>query len=168
MQAAPRPGAGALSPGGRPGRQATAVRSRAARRVHRSAARRPAVAVNLAVFVGGCLGALARFGLLQAAPVRPGEWPWATLVANLAGCALLGAVSARLLRRPRPSIHRGPLLGAGLCGALTTFATVQVEAVELIEGGDAVLGAAYLLVTVVTGLAAAHVAGRLAAPRRTA
>ncbi|MEQ8834298.1 MAG: CrcB family protein [Miltoncostaeaceae bacterium] len=143
------------------------VHSRAARRVYSSASGRPALALNLAVFAGGCLGALARFGLLEALPVRPGAWPWATLIANVAGCALLGAVSARLLRGERPSRHRGPLLGAGLCGALTTFATVQVEAVLLIEGGHVATGVSYLFSTVISGLLAAHLAGRLAAPRGT-
>lgn len=135
-----------------------------ARALHRAGLRRPALAFNLAVFVGGCLGALARFGLVEALPVRPGGWPWATLIANVVGCALLGAVSARLIRRPRPSAHRGPLLGAGLCGALTTFATFQVEAAELIGDGHAAMATGYLLVTVVAGLGAAHLAGRLAAP----
>src|SRR5215213_8340534 len=49
-----------------------------------------------AIFAGGFLGALARVLLLQLVPARPGSWPWATLVANVAGTLLLGFLVTRL------------------------------------------------------------------------
>jgi len=49
-----------------------------------------------AIFVGGVVGALARLGLVEAMTPTPGEWPWATFVANLAG-----ALGTNLVRRAR-------------------------------------------------------------------
>jgi hypothetical protein len=49
-----------------------------------------------AIFAGGFLGALARVLLLQLVPARPGSWPWATLVANVAGTLPLGFLVTRL------------------------------------------------------------------------
>jgi CrcB protein len=86
----------------------------------------------VAVFLGGCLGALARAAVGQALPV-----PWGTLAVNVFGAFLLGVV---VTRSPR-------FWGTGFCGALTTFSTLQVEALGL-ERGWAVL---YLTASVVLG-----------------
>lgn len=88
-----------------------------------------------AVFIGGALGALARAGLLELAPVTVGEWPWATFVANILGCAILAFVITHQ-RTNGWSSTRLALLGTGFCGALTTFSTVQLELYEMIDLGD--------------------------------
>jgi fluoride exporter len=108
--------------------------------------------VSLAIVAGGAVGALGRFGLDEALPVEPGRWPWATFIANIVGTLVLGYVATRLLERLPPSAHARPLLGTGLCGALTTFSSLQVEVVTLARDGHVVLGGAYLATTVVAGL----------------
>ena len=64
-------------------------------------------------------GTLARAGVAEGLAS-----PWATLLVNVAGAALLGYVVVALP-------HRRPLLGTGLCGGLTTFSTLQLEVLEL-------------------------------------
>jgi CrcB protein len=116
-----------------------------------------------AIFAGGCLGALARAALVEAADVAPDAWPWPVLLANLAGALLLGYVAAR----PRPvAVHA--LLGPGFCGALTTFSALQVEVLDLADAGHGVLAAAYVAVSVAGGLAAVAAGRRLAGGRRPA
>lgn len=105
-----------------------------------------------AVAAGGALGTWGRLVLLEALPVEPGRVPWATLLANVIGCLVLGALAARRLVHP----YRRALVGAGLCGGLTTFSTVQVEVLELGSDGHAALGAVYLVASVALGLAAAR------------
>ncbi len=86
-----------------------------------------------AVFVGGALGTLARAGLAVLAAPHPAQWPWATFFVNIVGAFLLGYFSTRLLERLPLSSYRRPLLGTGLCGGLTTFSTMQVETLRMLE-----------------------------------
>jgi CrcB protein len=86
-----------------------------------------------AIFIGGCVGAVGRAGLAAAAAPAPGSWPWPTFVVNVAGALLLGYLVTRLQERLPLSAYRRPLLGTGLCGALTTFSTMQVELVRMLE-----------------------------------
>jgi len=109
-----------------------------------------------AIYAGGVIGALARVGLSEALPHGVDAWPWATFVANLVGAALLGWFVTRLGERLPPSTYGLPFLGTGLCGALTTFSTLQLELFEMLEGGYVGLAAAYAAATVAGGFACVH------------
>jgi CrcB protein len=102
----------------------------------------------IAVFVGGMVGTLARAGLAQAWTSGSGSWPWATFLVNLAGAALLGWAMVALPARG-PS---RPFVGTGVCGALTTFSTFQLELYELVDHRHGVLAAGYLAGSVAGGL----------------
>lgn len=107
----------------------------------------------MAVMLGGAAGTLARAGLAEALPVT--RFPWATLLANVAGTILL----AWIVYAGRRGLWR-PLVGTGFCGALTTFSTVQIQLVELADAGHALVAALYLAVSLACGLTAAHVVRR--------
>ena len=111
-----------------------------------------------AIFAGGMVGALARAGLDRALPTHVGAWPWATFAANVAGCALLGYFATRLQERLPPSTYPRPLLGTGVCGALTTFSTLQIELLRLARDGHGGLAVAYGCASVAAGLAAFRLA----------
>lgn len=107
-----------------------------------------------AIFAGGFIGAVARAALVEALPYEPGQWPWHTFIANIVGAALLGYFTTRLQERLPLSAYRRPLLGTGLCGALTTFSTVQLELLQMLDHGDVVLALAYALTSVAVGFVA--------------
>lgn len=111
-----------------------------------------------AVFAGGGLGSVARAALGVALPHPPTPWPWPTFVVNIVGAFLLGYFATRLQERLPLSSYRRPLLGTGLCGGLTTFSTMQVEIVEMLDHGQYGLAGAYVAVSVLTGYAAIHLA----------
>jgi len=113
-----------------------------------------------AIFLGGAIGALLRAGLGEAFPAEGGDWPWATFLVNVTGAALLGYWFTAL---PRTS-YRRPLLTTGFCGALTTFSTVQLELLEMIDADRLGLAFLYLAVSVAAGLAGVQAA--TAAARR--
>jgi CrcB protein len=115
----------------------------------------------LAIFVGGAVGALLRAGLEQAFPASGHEWPWATFFVNVLGAALLAYFATRLQERLPPSTYPRPFLGTGLCGALTTFSTLQIEVIALFRNDHALIGAGYLVASVVAGLMVVQIATAL-------
>lgn len=114
--------------------------------------------LELAILAGGIAGALARAGLAELLPGNGRSWPWATFVVNLVGTALLGYFATRLQERLPPSTFRRPLLGTGFCGALTTFSTLQLDALKLAHHGHGGLAAAYVAATLAAGLAIVYTA----------
>ena len=114
-----------------------------------------------AVFVGGALGTLARAALETFAAPDPGRWPWPTFTANIVGAFLLGYFATRLLERLPVSSYRRPLLGTGLCGGLTTFSTMQVETIKMLEQHHYGLAVGYTLASIAAGLLAVYIATAL-------
>ena len=94
----------------------------------------------------------------QALPVTTGSFPVATLIANLTGACLLGAILGVLSRagadvgwRRRARLVAGP----GFCGGYTTYSTFALETVQLARHDRWLVAVAYLTATVIGGLAAA-------------
>jgi CrcB protein len=114
-----------------------------------------------AIFVGGFAGAVARAELAEALPYRVGQWPWATFLVNVVGALLLGYFATRLQERLPVSAYRRPLLGTGLCGALTTFSTMQLELLSMLDTNRVGMAGAYALVSVAAGFLAVAVATAL-------
>ena len=133
----------------------------------------PSVAASLAlVAAGGCAGTLVRAALERAWPASPGHLPVTTLALNVVGALALGLLLGAL-GEGRPRLRLA--LGTGVLGGLTTHSTFILESHRLLaSGGDGshpVLGAAYLVGSMVAGLVAAGLglwlAGRLRRPGRT-
>jgi CrcB protein len=116
--------------------------------------------------LGGALGALARWGVATALPHSTGAWPWATLLVNLTGCLLFGALIAALTARtPEPAWVR-PFLAVGVLGGYTTYSAFAVEVVGLVEAGAPLLAAGYVVGSVLGGVLAVA-GGALAVRSRT-
>ena len=96
-----------------------------------------------AIFAGGFIGAIARAELAVAFPYADGSWPWVTFAINIAGAFLLGYFVTRLQERLPLSAYRRPFLGTGFCGALTTFSTMQLELLRMLDGSHIGLAAGY-------------------------
>jgi fluoride exporter len=107
-----------------------------------------------AIFAGGFAGAVLRALAEETIPHEPDRWPWATFAVNLVGAALLGWLTTRLQERLPLSAYRRPLLGTGFCGALTTFSTMQVELLDMLDAGHAGLAAGYAAASVAAGVVA--------------
>ena len=114
------------------------------------------------MMIGGAAGTLARAGLAEALPITPGHFPWATFAANIAGTLLLGWLAAAVAG----GLWR-PLVGTGFCGALTTFSTLQVELIRMLDHGHSGLALGYALVSIAAGFAAVALATGLTRRVRT-
>jgi fluoride exporter len=111
-----------------------------------------------AIFAGGAIGTLARAALSAAFPRPPTAWPWPTFAVNIVAAFLLGYFVTRLQERLPLSSYRRPLLGTGLCGGLSTFSTMQVEILKMINAHDWALAAGYATASIAAGFAAIHLA----------
>jgi CrcB protein len=111
-----------------------------------------------AVFVGGAVGTILRAALGTLGVADPGRWPWPTFTVNIVGTFLLGYVVTRLVERLPLSRYRRPILGTGLCGGLTTFSTMQVETITMIQHHHYGLAAGYTAASIVAGLLAVYAA----------
>nr|WP_141681167.1 fluoride efflux transporter CrcB [Mycobacterium malmoense] len=114
-----------------------------------------------AIFAGGGLGTLGRAAFDAVVDRDPHHWPWPTFTVNIVGAFLVGYFTTRLLERLPLSSYRRPLLGTGLCGGLTTFSTMQVETLRMVEHGHWVLAGSYTVVSIVGGLLAVHLATKM-------
>ena len=107
------------------------------------------------------MGTLARAGLATLAAPNPAHWPWPTFIVNIVGAFLLGYFTTRLLERLPVSSYRRPLLGTGVCGGLTTFSTMQVETVRMLEHHHYGLAVGYTAASIAAGLVTLYLATAL-------
>ncbi len=118
-----------------------------------------------AIFLGGAGGALLRVWIGEEFTAGAASWPWVTFAINVSGSFALGFLVTRLQDRLPQSTYRRPLLGTGFCGAYTTFSTMQVEILTMVEHGRYGLAASYAAASIAAGYLAIWLA--TSAVRRT-
>ncbi len=87
----------------------------------------------IAICVGACLGALARWGLGLWLNTSAAWLPWGTLAANLIGGYLVGVCVAVFNNLPQLDPVWRLALVTGFLGALTTFSSFSAEVVGMLQ-----------------------------------
>lgn len=119
-----------------------------------------------AVIAGGVLGSLLRWIVGLVLPAAAGGFPWATLVANVTGCFVIGFYAAltgpdgRLFVDPRTR----QFVMTGICGGYTTFSGFSLEMLHFLQSGDMRQALLYLGVSLAGWLTAVWL-GDIAAQR---
>ncbi|MGW7543791.1 fluoride efflux transporter CrcB [Streptomyces sp. NPDC054770] len=109
----------------------------------------------LLVVLGAVVGAPLRHLTDRAVQARHDSvFPWGTFVVNVTGCLILGLLTGAA-SAGAAGPHLQLLLGAGLCGALTTYSTFSYETLRLTETGAGLYAAANVAASLVAGLGAA-------------
>ena len=112
------------------------------------------------VALGGAIGSVLRYGMNLAMPRLTGHgFPWPTLVINVLGSGIMGAVMVRLALRGQQ--HLAPLLMTGLLGGFTTFSAFSMDTMLLAERGQVLAAFAYAAASVLLSLAAFAIAAQL-------
>ena len=115
----------------------------------------------LAIALGGAAGAVLRY-LLAEGIGRIERFPLGTLVVNVSGALALGLAATLLLERVQVSEALRLGITVGLLGGYTTFSTIQLEVLQLLDAGRWPLALLYALVTPAAGLAAVWIGQQLA------
>jgi CrcB protein len=113
------------------------------------------------VALGGAGGATARF-LLSTAFFVPGQFPWPTLVINIAGSLGIGLLWGLYGQSGWFEAWGRYLLVVGFLGGFTTFSAFSLETVGLVEGGRTSAAAVYVLASLIGCILAAWAGQRLA------
>jgi CrcB protein len=107
----------------------------------------------LLVMLGGAIGAALRYevGRIALHRLDPG-FPWATLIVNLAGGLLMGALAGYMFSRHPPDQALWMFVGVGLLGGFTTFSAFSFDLFAMLEQGRLGIAAAYAMGSVVGAL----------------
>lgn len=106
--------------------------------------------MNLAaIFIGGGLGSLARYGMSRWLGATESGFPVGTLAANLLACVILGFLGGLLMEKTDlpPAIKNGSMIG--FCGGFSTFSTFSNESLGLFSVDKPGLGLLYVVSSVV-------------------
>jgi len=89
------------------------------------------------VALGGAIGSAARYGVNILAPrMLGGDFPWATLIVNVLGCFLMGAITAYLRAKMPDDENLRLFLTTGILGGFTTFSAFSLDFFNLIQRGE--------------------------------
>ena len=113
----------------------------------------------LGIFLAGMLGGLVRFQITKYLPASP-DFPWGTLLVNYLGIfCLVYLVKGYLVFK---GSSKGVILalGTGFCGGLTTFSSLILDAVKILDTGRYLSLLVYLVLSVGGGLLLAYYLGR--------
>jgi CrcB protein len=108
-----------------------------------------------AVALGGAIGSVARYLVgIGSGRLFGMAFPWGTLIINVTGSFLIGTFIALFATRWDLSQAARVFLTVGICGGYTTFSTFSLDAFYLMERGELLSSAAYMIASVVMSVAA--------------
>jgi CrcB protein len=106
----------------------------------------------IAICLGACVGALARWRLGLWLTTPGALLPWGTLAANWIGAYAIGLAFAVFHAQPQLDPVWRLAIVTGLLGALTTFSTFSIEVITLLQQGRVLMA---------SGVAGLHLFGSL-------
>ncbi len=102
---------------------------------------------------GGAIGAGARWWVTQWFAAKGwAAYPWATLLVNVTGSALMGLLVGLLMSRPAHSPELRVFLATGILGGYTTFSAFSLEVWQLAERGEVGAAVAYVAASIVMAM----------------
>ena len=112
----------------------------------------------LGIFLAAMLGGLVRYFVSSQLPSSP-DFPWGTLLVNYLGIFCLVYLVKGYLVYKGSSKGLVLALGTGFCGGLTTFSSLLLDAVKLLDTGRYLSLVLYLLLSIGGGLLLAYYLG---------
>ena len=105
------------------------------------------------IALGGALGSVLRYSIGRVFQrLSAAGFPVGTLVVNVVGCVLVGALTRYFMNDETSPLLRGALI-VGFCGGFTTFSAFSLETVGLLYAGDWPKAGAYVASSLIACLA---------------
>ena len=114
-----------------------------------------------AIFLGGAAGGLLRVWLSRSFASGTVSWPWAIFAINVTGSFALACLATWFRERPPESAFHHPLWTIGFCGTYTTFSTMQLEILVLLDHDRYGLSAGYAFTSILAGYLAIWIGSML-------
>ncbi|MBP7721416.1 MAG: fluoride efflux transporter CrcB [Alphaproteobacteria bacterium] len=109
----------------------------------------------LAIALGGALGSVLRYGTYIGAGKMLGmNFPWGTLIVNIVGSFLIGALTGMFASVWQPPEEMKLFLITGFLGGFTTFSAFSLDFANLWSGGSTTMAVVYVVVSVTVSIAA--------------
>ena len=117
--------------------------------------------------LGGAVGSLARYLFVTYVHARTsGPFPFGTLLVNVSGAFLIGAVMTLLAERWMGNPNLRLLLVVGFLGGYTTFSSLEYELYSAMQAGFKAVAVAYLLASIIAGYIAVLLGTWVASSKR--
>ena len=102
----------------------------------------------LAVFIGGGLGSLVRYGLSQWLGTHASGFPIGTFCANVLSCIVLGWGWIYFSEQINLNVAYKLLILVGFCGGFSTFSTFSLETFRLLQNGQLGVASLYVIFSI--------------------
>jgi len=111
--------------------------------------------IVLWVALGGAIGSAARYGVnVWSLRLLGTEFPWHTLIVNLAGCFAMGLLVELMALKLHVSYEVRAFLTTGILGGFTTFSAFSLDFALLVERKAILAAGAYAAGSVLLSLLA--------------
>jgi CrcB protein len=109
----------------------------------------------LYVALGGAIGAVLRYGVIQQLIMRvhPGAFPLGTMLVNILGALCIGMIVAKTSHYLMAENAR-LFLVTGVLGGFTTFSAFSIDTLQLFQRGEIWQAVLYVTLSVLLSLAA--------------
>ena len=108
------------------------------------------------VAVGGAIGTLLRFSATKLSVLLAGNTYTGTFLVNVTGSLLLGVFIGWSLTKSTDMNHLRHFIAIGIFGGYTTFSTLTLESLQLLESGSLSKAGLNIVANVTIGLLAAY------------
>jgi len=107
----------------------------------------------LAIFLGGGLGSLCRYGIGKfTVSILPTSFPLGTFISNILSCLILAVTVLYFNGKVSGNVALKLFLITGFCGGFSTFSTFSFETFELIKLGNITVALLNIFISVIIGV----------------